>query len=259
MGNLLDEILNNLTPPLGNFLVIDLVAATTNAFNGALLARRPTHYRGYTVVGILLLAVFGGIGGGVMRDVLLSKVPAPLVNPWYIALAAVAGGLALYLDYHTGQRVRDGMFRFMAAFSLPWFAVVGADKTLENGLPPMAALAIGVTAATTGRFLIDITSGVTPKHFIRGEWFVGTAFVASAVYVPLWYAGLSIWPASLIAVAIGFAMRFLALHFKWEEPDPWEPDQTSVGAAAASTDSLPAQREASPAADTPTPSDTDPR
>ena len=50
---------------LGNFTIIDLIAATTNAFNGALLARQPSHYRKYTVVGIVLIAVFGGIGGGV--------------------------------------------------------------------------------------------------------------------------------------------------------------------------------------------------
>lgn len=232
MDDLLNAIWDNLTPTLGNFFVIDLIAATTNAFNGALLARRPTHYRGYTVMGVLLLAVFGGIGGGVSRDVLLNDVPAPLINPWYIGMAAMAAGLALYLDFSSSQKVRESMFRFMAAFSLPWFAVVGADKTLEAGLPPMAALAIGVTAATTGRFLIDITSGVTPKHFIRGEWFIGTALLASAIYIPLWYAGVSIWPASLIAAGAGFAFRFLALHYKWEEPEPLEPATVAVASAS---------------------------
>lgn len=159
----------------------------------------------------------------------------------------MAAGLALYLDFSSGQRVREGMFRFMAAFSLPWFAVVGADKTLENGLPPMAALAIGVTGATTGRFLIDIVSGMTPKHFIRGEWFVGTAFVSSAVYIPLWYAHVPIWPASLIAVAVGLTLRVLALHFKWEEPEPWEPVQsTTPDGAPTKADSPPPQAEPAP-------------
>ena len=49
--------------------LIDLIAATTNALNGALLAQRPDYYRGrqWSVVGILILAVFGGIGGGRSR------------------------------------------------------------------------------------------------------------------------------------------------------------------------------------------------
>jgi len=232
MESLWDTILNNLTPALGSFFVIDLIGATTNAFNGALLARRPTHYRNYTRVGIVILAIFGGIGGGVMRDILLNTVPAPLESPYYVVLATLAAILALFLHYRTGQKVRDGMFRFMAAFSLPWFATQGADKALNAGLSPMVALAVGVTGATTGRYLIDITSGQTPKHFLRGEWFVGTAALTSAVYIPLWYAGLSIWPATLIAAAVGFTFRSLALHFKWEEPEPWEPRKASQPTAA---------------------------
>ena len=52
-----------LTP--GGFLYVDLFAAATNAFNGALLAQRPDHYkRGiFTVVGILVMAIFGGVVG----------------------------------------------------------------------------------------------------------------------------------------------------------------------------------------------------
>jgi hypothetical protein len=42
---------------------ISLTAATTNAFNGALLARRPDHYKHFTVIGVVILAYAGGIGG----------------------------------------------------------------------------------------------------------------------------------------------------------------------------------------------------
>jgi uncharacterized membrane protein YeiH len=55
----------------GNFTTVDLIAATTNALNGALLARRPDHYKQFTVVGILLMALLGGLGGGITRDVLV--------------------------------------------------------------------------------------------------------------------------------------------------------------------------------------------
>src|SRR5262245_63873733 len=60
----------------GDFTLVDLVAASTNALNGALLARRPDHYKNFTIIGILLMAVLGGLGGGISRDVLLSDVPA---------------------------------------------------------------------------------------------------------------------------------------------------------------------------------------
>jgi uncharacterized membrane protein YeiH len=87
---LLHAIADNLAFPLGDFAIINLIAATTNAFNGALLARRPTHYRHYTLVGIVLLASIAGIAGGVSRDVILNTVPAALTNPWYLILSALA-------------------------------------------------------------------------------------------------------------------------------------------------------------------------
>ncbi|MGH9235679.1 MAG: TRIC cation channel family protein [Acidimicrobiales bacterium] len=159
----------------GDFTFVDLVAASTNALNGALLARRPDHYKQFTVVGILLMALLGGIGGGVIRDVLLAQVPAALTNPAYIFLALAFGYLGYRLAYGPGQLFREGLFQFMTAFSLPWYAIVGAQKGVTVGLPVWGCLLLAIVGPTAGRYYIDITSGVTPKQFIRGEWFVATA------------------------------------------------------------------------------------
>ena len=48
----------------GNFTALDLLAAGTNALNGALLARRPDHYKNFTIVGVILMALLMGLGGG---------------------------------------------------------------------------------------------------------------------------------------------------------------------------------------------------
>jgi uncharacterized membrane protein YeiH len=214
---------------LGDFVVIDLIAATTNAFNGALLARQPSHYRKYTLVGILLIAVIGGIGGGVTRDILLNDIPSALTNPWYLILCFVAAGLALRIASATDPTRTARLFDFMAIFSLPWYAAIGTNKALGEDLPYIACVLIGVVGPTAGRYFIDITSGVTPQHFIRGEWFVGTAVLTSVVYIIADQAfDLTIWPATLIAFAVGFSFRFLARRLRWEEPMPHQPDGTPV-------------------------------
>jgi hypothetical protein len=40
---------------IGSLTAINLIAAMTNAFSGALLARRKDHFRYWTVVGIILM------------------------------------------------------------------------------------------------------------------------------------------------------------------------------------------------------------
>ena len=60
---------------LPNFPHVDVFSAGINALNGVLVARNPSHNRGYTVAGLLIMAFFGGIGGGVTRDILLNEIP----------------------------------------------------------------------------------------------------------------------------------------------------------------------------------------
>jgi uncharacterized membrane protein YeiH len=208
---------------------IDLIAASVNAFNGALLARRPDHYKHFTVMGIILLALAGGIGGGVSRDVLLNLVPAPLVNPWYIVLAVAAAAVALLIDFSTGQKFRNGLFAFFTAFSLPWYAIVGAQKALDHHLGYVAAVLIGVIGTTAGRYIIDISSGLVPKQFLRGELWVLNAVLTTIVYVLSHALGLSVIAATAVAVIFGLLFRLLAQFFGWEELEPWEPAALKEG------------------------------
>jgi uncharacterized membrane protein YeiH len=224
---------------LGSFVIMDLMAATTNAFNGAILASRADHKRNWTTIGIILIAVIGGIGGGVSRDLLLNVIPGALQNPWYLILSLTSAVLALTAMRSMSDTNTRRLFDFMAAFSLPWYAIVGTQKALALDLPVIACILIGVVGPTAGRFIIDITCGVTPQQFTKGEWFVGTAVLTSVIYIILDALGLAsanIWAASILAWLVGFTFRRLSLHFKWEEPEPWDQDRfhhdsTKVSAA----------------------------
>ena len=216
--------------------VIDLIAATTNAFNGALLVRRQDHYKHFTVIGIISLAYVGGIGGGVIRDVLVNKVPSPLLNPWYLIACLLSAILALTIDFKSGQQFKDGLFQFMSSFTLPWYAVVGAQTAMDAHLGYLAAVIIGALATTGGRFIIDIACGVVPKQLVRGEFFVLTAVGTGIIYLICAYLlGLSLIPATIVAVAVGFGFRIAAQTFGWEEWEPYEPENLKTGEKARKT------------------------
>ena len=210
----------------GGVTTIDLVTASTNALNGALLCRRPDHYKNWTVVGVLLMAVLGGVGGGVTRDVLVNKVPAALTNPAYLTLCVAAGIIGYWIAYSEGQLFREGVFQFMTSFSLPWYAIVGAEVGVQAGLPIWGSLTLAVVGPTAGRWLIDVSSGVPPKQFVRGEWFVAIAALTGLVWIVLNASGLTAWSgwaAYLLAFAIGSSVRLIALYRAWEEPLAKEP------------------------------------
>lgn len=209
---------------------LSLIAATTNAFNGALLARRPDHYRHFTVAGIIILAYAGGIGGGIIRDILVNKVPSPLENPWYIVACMGAAVIALLIDYNTEQRFKDGLFQFMTAFSLPWYAIVGVQVAMGAKLGFAAAVLIGIIATTAGRWIIDSACLVVPKQLVRGEFFVTAAALTGIAYLVCSQVfGLSIIPSTAVAFFVGFGFRLTCQWFGWEEWEPWEPEPLTEG------------------------------
>src|SRR5271156_3315417 len=151
---------------LPSFPHLDQFSAGINALNGVLVARSPSHNRGYTVAGLLIMAFFGGIGGGVTRDVLLDEVPSPLKDATYLFVCLLMGllGLAIYRYADSKEeRFRTRTLAFLKSFSLPWFAILGAHKALEHDLGVFAAIVIGLIATTAGGVLIDLFSGVTPE------------------------------------------------------------------------------------------------
>jgi uncharacterized membrane protein YeiH len=207
----------------GNFTTVDLIAASTNSLNGALLARRPDHYKQFTIVGILLMALLAGLGGGITRDVMVAQVPSALTNPAYITLSLLFGFIGYHLAYAKGQLFREGIFQFMTAFSLPWYAIVGAQKGVDVGLPVLGCILLAIVGPTAGRWYVDLSSGVTPKQFIKGEWFVATAALTGAVWILAYGLGASTWVAMGFAFACGYTLRTLALYRGWEEPLPVGP------------------------------------
>lgn len=111
----------------------------------------------------------------------------------------------------------------MTSFSLPWYAIIGAMAGIAAGIPVLGCLLLAVVGPTAGRYFIDVTCGVPPKHFVRGEWFVGIAALTGAVWILLDAMGVGTWPAVLLAFAFGFVLRMLALYRGWEEPLAREP------------------------------------
>jgi uncharacterized membrane protein YeiH len=211
---------------LPSFPNIDLFSAGINALNGVLVARHPSHNRGYAVVGLLIMAFFGGIGGGITRDVLLNDVPSPLKSPLYLVVCVLMGVLGLAIYRYADSReehFRTRTLAFFKSFSLPWFAILGAHKALEHGLGIFAAVVVGLIATTAGGVFIDLFSGVTPEIVRPSEHLVTTAVLASAVYVgiAMWLKdSTSFFPVTLIAVSVAFIFRVFAVREHWPQIVP---------------------------------------
>ncbi len=211
---------------LPSFPNLDLFSAGINALNGVLVARNPSHNRGYTVAGLLIMAFFGGIGGGIARDLLLNDIPSPLKDVRYFFVCLLMGllGLAIYRYADSREeRFRTRTLAFFKSFTLPWFAILGAHKALDHGLGFFAAVLVGLISTTAGGVFIDLFSGVTPEIVRPCEHIVTTAVLASAVYTLLAIqlkGSLSFFPVTLVGVLVSFLFRVAAVREHWPQIVP---------------------------------------
>lgn len=206
---------------LPNFPDIDLFSAGINALNGVLIARNPSHDRGYTVDGLLIMAFFGGIGGGVSRDVLLNDIPSPFKNWNYLFVCVLMGllGIAIYKYLESKEeRFRTRTLAFFKSFTLPWFAILGAHKALDHGLGVFAAIVIGLISTVAGGVFIDLFSGVTPEIVRPCEQLITTAVLASGTYTLLYLYFMNrqgFFPITLVSVMVAFVFRVIAVREHW--------------------------------------------
>ena len=74
--------------------VLELIGAAAFAVSGAMVAIE----KKADIFGVLFLAVTTALGGGVIRDVLIGRIPPVMfVSYWYLLISVVAA-LAVFID-----------------------------------------------------------------------------------------------------------------------------------------------------------------
>ncbi len=190
----------------------DLSATLLLAVTGAWIAVR----RGYDLVGVFVLALVAGVGGALIRDVVFiaQGPPAAVQDSRYLGAVAIGAAVGV-VSFRRGPHF-ERLFAVVDALGLGVYAVVGAQKGLDVGLQPLAALIAGVTNATGGGILRDLLVRSEPLVFQPGQFYVLAALAGCSAFVVMRvYVGVGVEPASLAAIVITFALRLLAIRFNW--------------------------------------------
>jgi uncharacterized membrane protein YeiH len=193
------------------------VAATfVGSVSGALVAVR----RRFDIVGVMTLALVAGLGGGIIRDLLLQKYGIAAFQHDYLLLTAIIAALVGFFFASAIHRGR-ALFLLVDAISLGLFAVVGADKAIVALLGVIPAILLGSITSTGGGILRDVLTGEVPNVLQPGSLYALAAVVGSTTYILL-----SVWLnvvkpiAALAAVAIVLLLRLLSVWLGWQSPMP---------------------------------------
>lgn len=202
--------MNSLAIPLW----LDAVAVGFGGLAGALAARR----RGFDIVGVLFLAVIGGLGGALLRDLLLQVPVRALTSPWLLPSAFLGGLLVAPLLKVVGplRFRRDVAFVLLDAMSLAMYSILGTDRAMTAGLPPISCVFVGTVAGVGGALIRDILINEQPEHFKPGSFYVLAAVPGCIAYFILRTVELPVIVSAAVAVLAVVGIRMSSWSLDWQ-------------------------------------------
>ncbi len=160
--------------------------------------------------GALVLGVVTAVGGGTIRDLVLGLDVFWVVQPVFISAAAVAALLTVAAERLVSVPRR--LILFADAAGLALFSVLGAERAYDTGSGYVIAAVMGLLTGVAGGMLRDVLAGEIPLVF-RRELYATAAMAAALTYLASRAIGLASVPAMVAGVAIGLAIRLLALRW----------------------------------------------
>lgn len=186
--------------------------------------------RRFDLIGVLVLALVNGLGGGILRDLLLQDYGIfALRNPRALGIVVLAAIVASFFTAGA-SRLNRGMV-VVDALSLGLFCLVGSDKALVAGLAIGPAILLGVVTASGGGVIRDILCATEPEVLRKGTLSATAAIAGSSVFVLLvTWLNFSKPYAMLAGASVALVLRVGSLWLGWESPEPVDLTDAVVGA-----------------------------
>lgn len=182
------------------------------ALSGALIAAR----RGYVGVGIGMIALVSATGGGLLRDSMLLRTPAALLENTVYVLIVIG---AVLVVVNAGRYVDKSPWvgpavHFVDALGAAVYAVVGVNLAIALNVPFAGIVIVGFTNAVGGGLLRDVLMRRVPDLFKPGLPFAPAALLASLMFALLTtQAHIHQTGAAFLTIALVSILNLIVLRY----------------------------------------------
>ncbi|MBT1017559.1 TRIC cation channel family protein [Canibacter sp. lx-72] len=200
-------------------MILELVYHTVQFFgilafavSGALVGVR----NNLDMLGVIVVGAATGIGGGILKDLLLGINPPTSLVFWPNVVVAVAGTLLVFFFHHHITRRR--YLEIVAdAFGLGLFSANTAAWAITQGYSLLTAVFVGTITAIGGGVVRDVLVNIIPGVLTRELYAVSAlcgAFTASMLAI---LTG-TILISSVVGGSVAITLRLLSHARGWHLP-----------------------------------------
>lgn len=195
----------------------DLTAVGLGGVQGALFAAGFRGERRLDLLGVAIIGIMVGMGGGLIRDLLIGTPPATLRSNWYLVTAAVAALIGMLLSGAIQRANR--VIVVLDAVAIGMFGAFGTAKALVLGLPVIPAIFVGVVSAVGGSILRDVIVGLPVAIMHVGSLYAVAAGAGCTTLAILVLFDVNVVLAAIICIVVTTIIRILAVIFDLSLPE----------------------------------------
>lgn len=200
--------------------VLELIGAAAFAVSGAMVAIE----KRADIFGILFLAVTTALGGGVIRDVLIGRIPPVMFASYWYLLISVVAALAVFIDaYLRSEKYKlhldklDAVNNIFDAIGLAVFTVSGMNAAMPVSDNVILVLFVGMCTGVGGGMLRDVMTNTMPK-VLRKRVYAVASLLGGGLYYAMYALGVNQIVSLGCGMLLIFALRLFATIFKWNLP-----------------------------------------
>jgi len=194
--------------------IADIVGIGAFALSGFLIAVR----KKLDLLGVVLFAFLTALGGGILRDIIVERIPLSLKDstPSMIVITVILFALILQISKKKSVE-RFKIFILSDAVGLASFSISGALVALQNNFNFFGIVILSLSTAIGGGVLRDVLINEVPVILTSGFYATVSVFMATCLYAVQFFGYLNSTTISLIFV-FGLSLRMIAFYREWRLP-----------------------------------------
>ena len=189
---------------------LELAAVVVGSFSGSLVAIE----RELDLTGCIALSLICGLGGGLIRDVIMQEGDVYMLSSTPAILLCIAAG-AIVFHFPTLLKRMPDAIEWADIISVGLFCAAGVNKALMYGLGGVPATLMGIITGVGGGMLRDVFLGDVPRIFqATTNYYAICAAGGSLAYLVLYrYAHVMNPWVAIVCTIVTVALRRASLHF----------------------------------------------
>ncbi len=192
----------------------DLFGTFAFAVSGAILGIK----KDMDIYGMFILAISVGVGGGTMRDVLLSRTPPfVLTDINYMIVIAAATLIVFFLNSKVVKDMPMKALNIADAIGLGVFTSIGATVAVECNVEWYGIIFFGVMTATAGGMIRDTLAGEVP-FVLKKEVYASASIAGGILFIILYKSNVGMNINILITSIFVTLIRIVAIYKNWNLP-----------------------------------------